>query len=331
MKRIIVTGSSGQIGTELVAELCSRLGSENVVAADIRKNTDLKCETLSLDVTDRTSVFDTFSAISAETVFHLAGVLSAKGEEDPETAFRVNLNGTKNVLDAAVASRVRRFIFPSTIAVFGPSTPKNDVQVDTITRPITMYGITKLFCEQLAEYYARRGLIDARGVRLPGIISYRTPPGGGTTDYAIEMIRSAVAGERYSCFLRKDTRLPMLYMPDAISAMLELWEAPVSSLAHRMDFNVSAFDFTPGELETELRKHFPEFRVTYSPDKRQEIADSWPVSVDSTCARREWGFQPKFDIEKMVSDMILNLRPPVKERRDMGTKARISVHGLKSK
>ena len=319
MKQIIVTGSRGQIGTELVTELCSRYGPEKVIATDLGTHTDFKCEFVELDVTDRTSVFNIFSRVSPGTVFHLAGVLSARGEEQPETAFNVNLNGTKNVLDAAISSGTERFIFPSTIAVFGPHTPKKNVAVDTITRPVTMYGITKLFCEQLAEYYSRKGMIDARGIRLPGIISHRTPPGGGTTDYAIDMIRSAVARRKYTCFLKKDTRLPMMYMPDAVNALVKISEVGSSSLLHRTDFNVSAFDFTPGELETELLRHFPGFEVTYRQDARQAIADSWPASVDSSCAEHEWGFAPQFDMQRMVSDMILNLHPLVKEGRSAQT------------
>ncbi len=308
MKRIIVTGSCGQIGSELVRELCLRYGSENVVATDIKKPADTHCEFVSLDVTDRPSVFRTFSDTAATVVFHLAGVLSARGEEQPELAFNVNLIGTKNVLDAAMHSGVERFILPSTIGVFGPTTPKNNVPVDTVTRPSTIYGITKLFCEELCEYYSRKGLIDARGMRFPGIISYKTAPGGGTTDYAIEMIRAAVSSRNYECFLKNDTRLPMMYMPDAIESLVNIAEAPASGLTHRTDFNVAAFDFTPAELEKELQKHFPDFTTKYSPDGRQKIADSWPASVDSTCAVREWGFNPKFDMPGMVSDMIVNLQ-----------------------
>jgi nucleoside-diphosphate-sugar epimerase len=314
MKRIIITGSSGQIGTELVRELCLRYGRKNVIATDLRKPTGFQCETMSLDVTDRESVFSTLSDSAADTIYHLAGILSARGEEDPETAFRVNLNGTKNTLDGAIASGTERFIFPSTIGVFGPSTPKNNVPVDTVTRPITMYGITKLFCEELCEYYSRKGLIDARGMRFPGIISYNTAPGGGTTDYAIEMIRSAVSGQSYGCFLKKNTRLPMMYMPDAIESLIDIAEAPASGLVHRTDFNVAAFDFTPSELEKELQKHFPGFRVKYAPDKRQKIADSWPASVDSTCAINEWGFSPKFNFADMVSDMVINIQYRLKAR-----------------
>ncbi len=319
MKRIIVTGSCGQIGTELVRELCLRYGRKNVFATDLRKPTGFQCGTMSLDVTDRESVFSTLSDLAADTVYHLAGILSARGEEDPESAFRVNLNGTKNTLDGAMASATERFIFPSTIGVFGPSTPKNNVPVDTVTRPITMYGITKLFCEEICEYYSRKGLIDARGMRFPGIISYKTAPGGGTTDYAIEMIRSAVDGKSYDCFLKKDTRLPMMYMPDAINSLLDIAEAPASSLIHRTDFNVAAFDFTPSELEKEIRKHFPGFISEYTPDKRQKIADSWPASIDSTCAANEWGFSPKFDMSGMVTDMIMNLQSRPKKKTKLNT------------
>jgi threonine 3-dehydrogenase len=307
MKKILVTGAGGQIGTELIESLCSRYGRENVLATDNRPVNRFPCRFAELDVTDRRAVEQKFSEEGFEVVYHLAAILSAKGEENPQLAFSVNVNGTKNVLDASLKNGVERVIIPSTIGVFGPTTPKEDVAIETVTRPTTIYGITKLFCEQLGDYYSRKYGLDVRGLRLPGIISYRSPPGGGTTDYAVEMIISAVRRERYVCFLRKDTRLPMMYIPDAISSLIRLAESPASGLIHRTDFNVSAFSFTPGELEAELRSHFPDIAVEYRPDERQKIADSWPRTINSQAAAMEWGFESKFSFRQTVEDMVKNL------------------------
>ncbi|MBX8639662.1 MAG: NAD-dependent epimerase/dehydratase family protein [Thermoplasmata archaeon] len=314
MKKILVTGAGGQIGTELIESLCSRHGSGNVLATDSRPVQDFPCRFTKMDVTDSSAVERKFSEERFDAVYHLAAILSAKGEVNPDLAFNVNINGTKNVLDASLRNGVERVIIPSTIGVFGPTTPKDNVAIETVTRPTTIYGITKLFCEQLGDYYSRKYGMDVRGLRLPGIISYRSPPGGGTTDYAVEMIVSAVRRERYVCFLRKDTRLPMMYIPDAISSMIKLAESPASSLIHRTDFNVSAFEFTPEELETELKSYFPDIEVAYRPDERQKIADSWPHSVDSQAAASEWGFEAKFNFRQMVDDMVKNLVVGLRQR-----------------
>ncbi|MBX8631455.1 MAG: NAD-dependent epimerase/dehydratase family protein [Thermoplasmata archaeon] len=307
MGKILVTGAAGQIGTELVERLCSRYGRENIIATDLKFPHVPECEHGQMDVTSRDSVDEFFREHSIDSVYHLAAVLSARGEENPGRAFDVNANGTKNVLDASLRSGVKRVLIPSTIGVFGPQTPKRKVPVETVTRPVTMYGITKIFCELLGEYYFRKYRLDVRGLRLPGIISYKSPPGGGTTDYSIEMIVSAVKGKSYTCFLRSDTRLPMMYIPDAIESIIKLSEADGGKLIHRTDFNVSAFDFTPGELETELRKYFSGFSVEYRPDERQKIAETWPSTLDCRAAVDEWGFSPRFDMSRMVEDMVRNL------------------------
>jgi L-threonine 3-dehydrogenase (EC 1.1.1.103) len=243
-----------------------------------------------------------------DTIYHLAAILSATGEKYPDLAYRVNVDGLHNVLEAARTNKVSQVFIPSTIGVFGPETPRRNVPIETITRPTTLYGITKVFAEQLGNYYQRKFSLDVRGVRFPGLISYKSPPGGGTTDYAIEMIISAVRKQNYTCFLREDTVLPMMYMPDALEAILKLSEAPLEKLIHHTDFNLTSFSFSPKELAHEISNYYPEFSVIYKPDFRQEIADSWPESLDASAARREWGFAPKYNFKETVKDMIYHLQ-----------------------
>lgn len=307
--KILVTGSSGQIGSELTGALISRFGSSNVIATDIQSPGRNDCRTASLDVTDRDAVFSFIKTEKVSTVIHLAAILSARGEREPSLAFNVNVNGMRNILDASVSAGVGLLFFPSTIGVFGTDTPKENVPVETITRPSTMYGITKLLCEQLGEYYSAKYELDVRGMRLPGIVSYSAPPGGGTTDYSIEMLRAAAEGRGYSCFLKEDCRLPMMYMPDAIDSIMKMLEAPAGRLKHRTCFNVMAFSFSPSELEQEIRRLRPEFRVIYAPDERQLIADTWPRSLDTSAAAEEWGFAPSYTLTAMVEDMLKHLTP----------------------
>ncbi len=307
--KLLITGSSGQIGTELTGTLVERYGADRVIATDISKPGRKDCNTAALDVTEADSVKNIVKKEGVTTIVHLAAILSAKGEKTPDFAFDVNVNGMRNVLSAAAAVSGVKLFFPSTIGIFGADTPRDNVPIETITRPTTMYGITKLFCEQLGEYYFRRYGLDVRGLRLPGIVSYKTPPGGGTTDYSIEMLRAAAGGENYTCFLKKETMLPMMYMPDALGAIVKLLEAPSSALVHRTNFNVMAFSFCPSDLENEIRKINPGFSVSYAPDERQEIADTWPRSLDSSAAAREWGFSAKYTLSEMVRDMLMNLAP----------------------
>lgn len=306
--RILITGSGGQIGTELTDHLIRLYGKENVVATDIFPIDRRDCRTALLDVDDREAIEAIIREEEVQTIIHLAAILSAKGEKIPDKAFDVNVNGMRNVLNAGIKTGIKRVFFPSTIGIFGPDTPKENVPIETITRPTTIYGITKLLCEQLGDYYNMRYGLDVRGMRLPGIISYKAPPGGGTTDYSIEMLRAAAEGKDYVCFLNDHSRLPMMYMPDAIESITKLLEAPSSGLRHRTNFNVMAFSFDPAELESEIRKLVPEFSVSYSPDERQRIADSWPRSLDVSAAVKEWGFSPKFTLSMMVEDMLSHLR-----------------------
>lgn len=308
--KILVTGASGQVGSELVTALARKYGRDSVLACDIRRMPDSDIQFEEADVRDRDGLGKIIRDNGVQKIFHLAALLSASGEKNPTLAFDVNLLGTWNVLTTARDQGVKQVIIPSTIGVFGPDTPKKNVPPTTIVRPRTMYGITKYAAELLGDYFSSKFSLDCRGLRFPGLISYLSPPGGGTTDYSIEMIVAAAHQEPYECFLREDTRLPMMYMQDAISSLIDLSEADSSRLKRRTDYHVSSFSFTPKELEEELHRHFPSFRVTYRPDFRQEIADQWPESLDYSAASADWGFKPRFDFRHMVSDMISHLARP---------------------
>ena len=311
MKKVLVTGAAGQIGSELVPFLRKRYGNENVIASDIR----IPSENLlssgpfeKADVTIKEDLFEIVKKYHPDTIYHLAAILSAKGEENPQKAWHINMTGLYNVLEIAKELNFSVFI-PSSIAAFGPETPKDNTPQDTIQRPTSIYGITKVAGELLADYYFKRFGVDARGVRYPGIISYETLPGGGTTDYAVEIFYEAIKNKKYRCFLKKETKLDMMYMPDALKAAVSLMEADPSSLKHRNAFNVTAMSITPKELADEIKKHIPEFEISYEIDPvRQAIADSWPNHIDDTSAREEWGWSPDYDLSTMTEDMLRNLR-----------------------
>jgi nucleoside-diphosphate-sugar epimerase len=310
-RRILVTGALGQIGSELTGVLRSRYGAERVVASDVR---DPGASPLvaggpwtGLDVTSREEIDSVLARFGIGKVFHMAAILSATGEQNPSLCWRVNMDGTKNLLDAAVDRELDTLIVPSSIAAFGPETPRVDTPQETILKPKTMYGVTKVAGELLCDYYAVRFGLDVRGLRYPGIISSETLPGGGTTDYAVDIYYKAVEDGHYDCFVREDTRLPMMYMPDCIKATIDLAEADFSALEHHSDFNVGALSFSAGELAESIRKHIPGFTVTYSPDYRQAIADTWPVSIDDSVARAEWGWEPEWDLDSMTEDMLEKL------------------------
>ncbi len=309
MKRIMVTGGLGQIGSELVPYLRDRYGRENVIVADIRvpENLEEIEPFVKLDVRDEEAIIRVIKENDIDFIYHLAAILSARGEQNPQLAFDVNIRGLYAMLEAGRKTGVERIMVPSSIAAFGPETPKDNTPNDTILKPRTMYGISKVTGELLGLYYWEKYGLDVRGVRYPGIISWKAPPGGGTTDYAVEIFYYALRGEKYTCFLREDATLPMMYMPDAIKAITQLAEAPSENLVHRTDFNVQAMSFSPGELVEEIRKYV-DFEVEYRPDYRQKIADSWPRSLDDSAARREWGWKPDYDLPTMVRDMIENLR-----------------------
>jgi len=308
MKNILVTGACGQIGSELTMELRKRYGHENVVATGHKTRPSEKLCVSGpfefIDVTRRETVEEVVEKYDIDTIYHLAAVLSAVGEEKPQLAWDVNINGLYNVLEVVREREMTRVFCPSSIAAFGPGTPRDNTPQETILRPATMYGVTKVAGELLCDYYFQRFGLDVRGVRYPGIISSETLPGGGTTDYAVEIFYEAIQHQRYTCFLREDTVLPMMYMPDCIKATIDLMEADLSGLKHHSDFNLAAMSFSPAELVAEIKKHIPEFTCEYQPDFRQAIADSWPMTVDDSAAREEWGWEPSYDLAAMTADML---------------------------
>ena len=311
MNRILVTGALGQIGSELIPALRERYGEDSVIASDVRmpQRGDVIADGPfeRVDVTNLRQVQAAVERREADTVFHLASLLSAVAEERPQIAWEVNMGGLYNVLEVARAQGCAVF-FPSSIGAFGPTTPRERTPQDTVQRPTTMYGITKVAGELLGDYYHARFGVDTRGLRYPGLISYVAPPGGGTTDYAVDIFHSAVRHRRYICFLAPDTRLDMMYMPDALHAAIALMEAPAERLVHRNAFNVTAMSFTPAELAREIVRHVHDFEIEYEVDPvRQAIADSWPDSLDDSAARAEWGWSPQYDLESMTADMLEQL------------------------
>ena len=311
MKRIIVTGATGQIGSELVPALREIYGADNVIAAGHRKTPSRELleggPFITLDVRDAEAMGEAAEKYRIDTIFHLASLLSFVAEEDPSLAWEVNMKGLTNALETAREHDCAIF-FPSSIGAFGPTTPHADTPQDTIQRPDTMYGITKVTGELLCDYYHRKYSLDTRGLRYPGLISYKTAPGGGTTDYAVEIFYGAIREGRYSSPLREGTRLDMMYMPDAVRAAIEVMEADPARLRHRNAFNVTAMSFTPEELSREIKRHIPGFEMAYDVDPvRQSIADSWPRHMDDSASRIEWGWRPDFDISSMTAHMIKNL------------------------
>jgi len=309
-RMILVTGACGQIGSELVPALRERYGARNVVATDIEETNRSLREAGPfefMDVTQRGAIGAVVDRYRVDTIYHLAAILSATGEKKPQLAWDVNINGLYKILEIARERRITRVFCPSSIAAFGPETPRDNTPQETVLRPTTMYGVTKVAGELLGDYYFQRFGLDVRGVRYPGIISSEAPPGGGTTDYAVEIFYEAIKHKRYTCFLKEDTVLPMMYMPDCIKATLNVMEADLSQLKHHTDFNLAAMSFSPAELVAEIQKHIPEFTCEYKPDFRQAIADSWPRTIDDSAARQEWGWEPDYDLATMVADMLKKL------------------------
>lgn len=319
--KILVTGSLGQVGSELVPALRQLYGPDNVVASDVRmmsREQLLRTEGPFefLDCTNARQIQEMVRRYDIGTIFHLVALLSATGESRPQVAWDVNMGSLYGVLEVARQNRCAVF-FPSSIGAFGPGTPRDETPQDTLQRPTTMYGVTKVAGELLCDYYHERFGVDARGVRFPGIISHGAPPGGGTTDYAVEIFYEAIRHKHYTCFLKPDTRLDMMFMPDAVKATIDVMEADVDRLVHRNAFNVTAMNFTPEELAAEIRKHIPDFVLDYRIDPvRQGIADTWPRSLDDSAARKEWGWQPQFDLAGMVHEMLVNLEIKLKQEID---------------
>lgn len=312
MPKILITGATGQIGTDLTLALRKEFSGSDVIAAGYRQEPSPEVvesgPCCTLDVRDAAALEALMSEHRIDTVIHLASLLSAVAEKRPLEAWDINMNGLLNVLEAARRHHCAVF-YPSSIAVFGTRTPADNTPQDTIQHPNTMYGITKVAGELLCDYYYKRHGVNTRGVRFPGIISWKTPPGGGTTDYAVEIFHGAVEAQRYTCFLAADTRLDMMYMPDAVKAIMDLMAVADDRLVHRNGYNITAMNFTPEEIAAEIRRHVPGFTIDYDVDPvRQAIAESWPRQMDDTCAHREWGWSPRYDLPAMVEDMLANLR-----------------------
>lgn len=305
IKRVLVTGARGQIGSELTPKLREIYGKENVLASDIRQINNESWEPYEvLDVTNRERLRVLVEDYDLDSIVHLAAILSAMGEMRPKLAWNVNINGLINVLDIAKEKNLNKVFHPSSIASFGPETPRDMTPQDTIQKPRTIYGITKVVGELIGTYFFERDGVDVRGARFPGIISNVAPPGGGTTDYATEIFYKAVKRIKYTCFLQEDTILPMMYMPDCLKGIVELLNVDIDKLKHHCDFNLAAFSFSPRELAEEIKIHLPKFEIEYRPDYRQKIADSWPRSIDDSSARQEWGWSNKYDLPMMVEDML---------------------------
>ncbi len=307
-RKILVTGSSGQIGSELVVALREHYGRQNVVACDIKPLEGSSRPFEIADVTDRQILQGIVRKHRIGSVYHLVSILSAAGEKNPTLAWSVNIESLRNVLDVAIEYKMEKVFWPSSIAAFGPHTPRMHTHQLTVMDPNTMYGITKVTGELLCNYYFVKYGLDVRCLRYPGIISWKTAPGGGTTDYAVAIFHGALRQGRYRCFVSADTIIPMMYMPDAIRAVIEFMAAPRSRLRTHLGYNLAAMSFSAGELAKEVKRHLPNFVCTYKPDARQKIADSWPKSIDDRCSRKDWGWKPEFNLRRTVADMLNNLQ-----------------------
>lgn len=316
MKKILIIGAVGQIGSELTLKMRELYGNQNVIASTRKTPPSDKIKETGpfefFDVMDRKKLEEVVDKYKVDHIVNMAAILSAVGEKDPMFAWDVNMNGLINILEVAREKKIKQILMPSSIAVFGPGTPRVNTPQDTVLKPTTMYGVTKVAGELLCDYYVRKYGVDIRGLRYPGIISHETLPGGGTTDYAVAIYYEAIQHGKYTCFVRESTKLPMMYMPDCLKATIDLFEADFSKLKHHSDFNVAGMSFTVGEMATEIRKHMPDFKIDYQPDFRQAIADSWPESIDDTAAREEWGWKPAYTLASMTVDMLTELKKKLK-------------------
>lgn len=308
--RVLLIGAGGQLGSELTQGLRSIHGNDNVIASDIKDAQGVLAEGPyeKLDVMQRDKLFELIKSNHVTQVYHLAALLSATGEKDPRWAWKLNMESLLFVLEAAYELKLDKVYWPSSIAAFGPTTPKQHTPQDTIMDPTTVYGITKLAGERWCEYYFRRYGVDVRSLRYPGLIGYKTLPGGGTTDYAVDIYFKALKDKKYECFLSADTYLPMMYMDDAVKATLDLMEAPAEKVKVRSSYNISSMSFCPAQIASTIKKHIPEFEIEYKPDFRQSIADSWPKSIDDSAARSDWGWQHQFGLEEMTIDILKGLK-----------------------
>ena len=315
-EKILIMGAGGQIGVELAMALRKLYGKDNVVATDIREAHPL------LDGAGPYYILDAMDADSTQTIIRkegitqiylLAALLSATGEKNPKAAWDINMRSLLQVLDLGLQEKLTKIYWPSSIAVFGPTTPKSQTPQKTVVEPKTVYGISKQSGERWCEYYNERWGLDVRSIRYPGLISWKTEPGGGTTDYAVDIYHKALEDKKYTCFLGEDTYLPMMYMDDAIRGTIELMEAPAEKIRSRMAYNLSAMSFSPKEIAAAIKKHIPDFTIGYNPDFRQAIADGWPQSIDDSAARQDWGWKHEYDLDKMTADMLKHLN----ERKEL--------------
>jgi len=309
-QKILVIGAGGQLGSELTQGLWKVHGKSNVIATDIKGPEGIlgDGDFEILDVLNREKLSALIQKNKFSQIYHLAAVLSATGEKNPNLAWHLNMDGLINVLDSSVEHNVSKVYWPSSIAAFGPTTPKIKTPQDTVMDPTTIYGISKQAGERWCEWFFKNKGLDVRSLRYPGLIGYKTKPGGGTTDYAVDIFFKALTDKKYECFLKPDTYLPMMYMDDAVKATLDLMEAPAEKIRIRSSYNVTAMSFSPAEIAAEIRKHIPEFVITYKPDFRQAIADSWPKSINDSVARIDWGWEPQFDLSEMTSHILKSLK-----------------------
>src|SRR5687767_5664038 len=311
-ENILVIGACGQLGSELTLELRKMYGGSNVIASDISapKQEDLRDSGPfeKLDILDAAHLSELVKKYKFKQIYHLAAVLSATGERNPKFAWKLNMDGLFHVLDVAKDKDVAKVYWPSSIAVFGPGTPRVKTPQDTIMDPNTVYGISKQAGERWCEYYFQKYGLDVRSLRYPGLIGYKALPGGGTTDYAVDIYHQALAQKTYECFLSENTYLPMMYMPDALKATLDLMHAPAEQVKVRSSYNLNGMSFSPKEITESIQKHIPDFTITYKPDSRQQIADSWPQSIDDSAAREDWNWKPQYGLDEMTKDMLLNLK-----------------------
>lgn len=308
--KILIIGACGQIGTELTHKLRTIYGTQNVIASDIRKlNTDVvnSGPFEVVNALDFNQIEHIVEQYKIDEVYLMAALLSATAEKNPAFAWDLNMNSLFHVLNLAKAKKIKKVFWPSSIAVFGPTTPKEQTPQYTIMEPSTVYGISKQSGERWCEYYHNIFDVDVRSIRYPGLISWSTPPGGGTTDYAVDIYYKALADKKYECFLSSETKMPMMYMDDAINATIKIMQAPAEEIKIRSSYNLAAMSFTPTQIAAEIRKHIPEFTISYAPDFRQKIADSWPASIDDSRAREDWGWEHQFNIENMTEDMLMHL------------------------
>ncbi len=305
---ILIIGANGQIGLELAENLRTIYGENNVVSADLKDLNNPHGIYERLDVLDKERMYAIIKKYNVTQVYLLAALLSATAEQKPKAAWNLNMEGLFNVLDAAKEGIIKKVYWPSSIAVFGPTTPRVNTPQYTVMEPNTIYGISKLAGERFCEYYFQKYNVDVRSIRYPGLIGWKSAPGGGTTDYAVHIYHEALKNKTYECFLSEQTALPMMYMHDALKATISLMDAPAENVKIRSSYNISGMSFTPKQIADEIKKHIPEFTISYKPDFRQTIADSWPASIDDSYANKDWGWKPDFDLAKMTDDMLMNLK-----------------------